>query len=65
MHGEMSLVLLDKSSTISEAVGRLVGVMLQHDLSKVSLEKKKFECENLRAFGTTEVKLSKTMVPNF
>jgi hypothetical protein len=39
MHGEMSRVLLDKSSTISEAVGRFVGVMHQHDLSNVSLKK--------------------------
>jgi tRNA A-37 threonylcarbamoyl transferase component Bud32 len=39
MQGEMRRVLFDKSSTISEAVGRLVGVMHQQDLSKVSLKK--------------------------
>ena len=40
MQGEMRRVLFDKSSTISEAVGRFVGIMHQQDLSKVSLKQK-------------------------
>jgi hypothetical protein len=47
MQGDMSRVLFDKSSLISEAVGRLVGVMHQHDLSNVSLFCKKLEEKNI------------------
>ena len=36
MQGEISLGLLDKSSTISEAVGLLVAVIFQQDFNRVS-----------------------------
>lgn len=39
MHGEIRRGLFERSSTISEADGRLVGVLCQQDLSNVSLEK--------------------------
>ncbi len=38
IQGEMRRGLFDKSSTISDAVGLFVGVILQQDLSKVSLK---------------------------
>ena len=41
MQGEMSLGLFDRSSTTSDAVGRLVGVLCQQERSRVSLQRKK------------------------
>jgi len=37
MHGEMSLLLFVSNSTISAAVGRLVGHLCQQDFKSVSL----------------------------
>ena len=38
MQGDMSLGLFESNSTISEAVGLLVGVLCQQDFKRVSLK---------------------------
>ena len=40
IQGQINRGVLESSSTTSEAVGRLVAVMCQHDLSNVSLNTK-------------------------